>query len=50
MNENLLYKRLLDKENKPSREKIQKTIGENAKSAWNDLQKFLNTKNNHLSP
>ncbi len=43
MNENLLYKRLLDKENKPSREKIQKTIGENAKSAWNDLQKFLNT-------
>ena len=43
MNEDLLHKRLLDKNNKPSKEKIRKTIGEHAKSAWNDLQNFIDT-------
>ncbi len=31
MNDDLLYKRLLEKEHKPSKEKIQKTIGKTAK-------------------
>ena len=42
MDNYLLYQRLLDKERKPSKEKIQKTIGKTAKSAWNSLQRFIN--------
>ena len=43
------YKRLLDKEQKPDIEKIQKILGETAKAAWNDLQRFIE-ENYNLTP
>ena len=49
MDNYLLYQRLLDTERKPSKEKIQKTIGKNAKAAWNSLLRFIN-KNYDLTP
>jgi hypothetical protein len=33
--------RLLDREHKPDQKDINKTIGDNAKKAWNEIQKFL---------
>ena len=41
MNNNLLHKRFLDKEYKPGTAIIQKTLGKNAKAAWDDLQQFI---------
>ncbi|MES0341498.1 MAG: DUF3788 domain-containing protein [Candidatus Humimicrobiaceae bacterium] len=49
MNNNLLHQRLLDKESKPDKEIIQKTIGKTAKTAWSSLQRFINT-NYDLTP
>ena len=43
MDDKKLYKRLLDKEHKPDKERILKTLGKTAGVAWNDLQQFLGT-------
>jgi hypothetical protein len=49
MSDNLLYKRLIDKKQKPNKEVILKTIGKTAKAAWNHLQKFIE-ENYNLTP
>ena len=37
------YKRLLNKEHKPDKAEILKTLGNTTGAAWNDLQEFLGT-------
>lgn len=49
MDDTILFKRLLDRDNKPDETKILKNLGNQTKAAWDDLREFLK-ENYHFLP